>query len=151
MKHGVGQVVLSSVCVCVCACVRVCAYVCVYPCVCTRVCVPVCVSVFIQVAAPRPMSASIPPPPPPRWLRWLDLSVSRELTGTIPSTLGALKSLVHLDLGLTAVTGTIPPTLGTLPALTCVAFCFKLVGWYPSCPYGGLTQITTSVSLHAQC
>jgi hypothetical protein len=50
--------------------------------------------------------------------RWLDLSVSHGLAGTIPSTLSGLAALVHLDLGLTSITGTIPPVLNRLTDLT---------------------------------
>lgn len=50
-------------------------------------------------------------------LRKLNLS-NCELTGTIPSELGLLTSLVELDLSKNSLTSTIPRQIGELPALT---------------------------------
>jgi Leucine rich repeat len=65
------------------------------------------------------------------------------LIGTIPSSLGSLKALNHLDLWVNELTGTIPSSLGSLTALLYLGLSInKLTGTIPS-SLGSLTALTT--------
>mmetsp|Transcript_35939 Transcript_35939/g.68921 ORF Transcript_35939/g.68921 Transcript_35939/m.68921 type:complete len:162 (-) Transcript_35939:429-914(-) len=68
--------------------------------------------------------------------------IRHQLTGTIPSELGTLTNLVHLDLKYNELTGTIPCELAALSGLTYLEIAVnQLVGSIPS-ELGSLTGVT---------
>eukprot|EP00241_Pyramimonas_parkeae_P004784 CAMPEP_0114246172 /NCGR_PEP_ID=MMETSP0058-20121206/12309_1 /TAXON_ID=36894 /ORGANISM="Pyramimonas parkeae, CCMP726" /LENGTH=350 /DNA_ID=CAMNT_0001359317 /DNA_START=587 /DNA_END=1640 /DNA_ORIENTATION=+ len=70
------------------------------------------------------------------WLR------ASQLTGTIPTQLGTLTSITHIEIHTNQLTGTLPTELGALTRMTRMSFFFNwLTGTVPT-ELGALTRIT---------
>jgi Leucine-rich repeat (LRR) protein len=75
-------------------------------------------------------------------LAWLDLSLSKGLVGTIPSSLGTMTNLLALFVIASALTGTIPSSLASLSSLNILTLVNnKLDGTIPS-ELGACTVLT---------
>ena len=83
------------------------------------------------------------------WDQCYDIETTTELilsnsglTGEIPSEIGNLINLTHLNLGLNELTGDIPPSIGNLTSLTILRLYYnELTGEIPA-EIGNLTNLT---------